>query len=445
MTGWAQTGLLCALLAPALAADVTRRGTSDWSRGAETVAVTGEALVHTAQVLATDSATGLVRGSVDAQTAQVLENLHIALSSSGSRLADVVKLNLYVRPGVSVESVIQVVQRRFPAEVAPAVSLVETNLPIQRALVGADAVATAPAAAVSGRVVIAQERLPGARGGIALSSRLAPGPRAYISGQAGPGDDVESATLESLDLLRRNLEFLGLGLSDAAQLTVFLKPMSSAPSVAESIARFFGGQAPPLSFVEWSNAQPIEIEMIAAASATDTASTEPARYLTPPGEKASPVFCRIVRVDHPTTIYFSSVRGDAGTDEPAQIRSAFERLAGASDRAGTDLRHLVKATYYVTTDAIGQTLTDIGKGIYDPARRPAAPKATVRGIGVAGGVFTMDMIAVPAMHVESEVDCGTRHRHVHSFEQRSRCLQKPSVELLVQRQAIIAAKEPEGA
>jgi enamine deaminase RidA (YjgF/YER057c/UK114 family) len=170
--------------------------------------------------------------------------------------------------------------------------------------------------------------------------------------------------------------------------------MSAASSVEKYIQEFFGGKAPPLVFVEWSNAEPIEIEMIAAGVPRPQDSLAgPVEYLTPPGEVASPVFCRIVRMNQPTTIYFSSLYGQEADDESDQIRSAFNRLRNAAGRAGTDLRHLVKATYYVTTDDVGRQLTDIRKGLYDPKRPPSASKATVAGIGVKGRVFAMDLIA----------------------------------------------------
>jgi enamine deaminase RidA (YjgF/YER057c/UK114 family) len=261
-------------------------------------------------------------------------------------------------------------------------------------LVAADAVAVGSETPLQESIVLYAGQEPGKAARAAL---LARGPRVYISGQAAPREaDLRQATRAALHLLRRNLEFLGLDLSDAVQVKSFLKPISAAPSVVEIIHEFFGGQTPPLVFVEWSNAEPIEIELIAAGPREDQHPVEPLLYLTPAGERASPVFCRIVRVDHPTTIYFSGVYG-GGAAGPEQIRTAFDLLGSAAARAGTDLRHLVKATYYVTTDEIGRQLTDIRRGLYDPTRPPAASKATVRGTGDDASFFTMDMIATPAV------------------------------------------------
>jgi enamine deaminase RidA (YjgF/YER057c/UK114 family) len=113
------------------------------------------------------------------------------------------------------------------------------------------------------------------------------------------------------------------------------------------------------------------------------------------------VFSRIARLSHPATIYYSTLYSQRAGDEPGQIRGVFAQLDAAARRARSDLRHLVKATYYVTTDDVGQQLTDIRRGLYDPERPPAASKATVAGTGVEGRVFTMDMIGVPASGTEA--------------------------------------------
>jgi enamine deaminase RidA (YjgF/YER057c/UK114 family) len=292
------------------------------------------------------------------------------------------------------------VKQRFPADARPAISLVETALIHPGALVAADAIAARSEPAVLAGIVQYSSPVFG-DSGRAHAAVLPVGPRVYISGQAAREGDVRQATFSALALLRENLEFLGLRLADTVQVKSFLKPISAASSVEKYIHEFFGGKAPPLVFVEWSNAERIEIELIAAGTPRPPGSfPEPVEYLTPPGEVASPVFCRVVRMNQPTTIYFSSLYGQGTGDESDQIRSAFDRLSSAAGRAGTDLRHLVKATYYVTTDDVGRQLTDIRKDLYDPKRPPSASKATVAGVGVEGRVFTMDMIAAPAHTVD---------------------------------------------
>ena len=69
-------------------------------------------------------------------------------------------------------------------------------------------------------------------------------------------------------------------------------------------------------------------------------------------------------------------------------------------KTGSDMRHLVKATYYVTDEDASAALNKIRPEFYDPQRAPAASKASVVGTGVPGTSVTLDMIAVPAPRKE---------------------------------------------
>jgi enamine deaminase RidA (YjgF/YER057c/UK114 family) len=78
----------------------------------------------------------------------------------------------------------------------------------------------------------------------------------------------------------------------------------------------------------------------------------------------------------------------------------FAKLERILQQSGSDLRHLVKATYYVSADAASTKLNELRPNYYDPARPPAASKAVVESVGHAGLGLSMDMIAVPAMSSE---------------------------------------------
>ena len=60
-----------------------------------------------------------------------------------------------------------------------------------------------------------------------------------------------------------------------------------------------------------------------------------------------------------------------------------------------DPRSPAKATYYVSDNDASTKLNELWPKFYDPARPPAASKAQVFGVGVAGKSLTLDMIAVP--------------------------------------------------
>ena len=59
------------------------------------------------------------------------------------------------------------------------------------------------------------------------------------------------------------------------------------------------------------------------------------------------------------------------------------------------MRHLVKATYYVSDDDAARWIDRLRPRVYDPLRPPAASKIMVHGVGMPQRTMTMDMIAVP--------------------------------------------------
>jgi enamine deaminase RidA (YjgF/YER057c/UK114 family) len=111
--------------------------------------------------------------------------------------------------------------------------------------------------------------------------------------------------------------------------------------------------------------------------------------------KSSPIFSRVARVSSPTTIYVSNLYAPS-SDPAEQVREVFGELKRILEPLDSDLRHLVKATYYITDDETSKALGSIRPEYYDPQRPPAASKALVRGTGRPGKSLTLDMLAVPA-------------------------------------------------
>jgi enamine deaminase RidA (YjgF/YER057c/UK114 family) len=68
--------------------------------------------------------------------------------------------------------------------------------------------------------------------------------------------------------------------------------------------------------------------------------------------------------------------------------------SGPSRAAISDTWSRRRITSYVTDDAASKALNDLRPNYYDPARPPAASKATVPGVGLDGRTVTLDMIAV---------------------------------------------------
>jgi enamine deaminase RidA (YjgF/YER057c/UK114 family) len=301
---------------------------------------------------------------------------------------------VYVTDASAVEAVEQVLAERLPHANRPAVGFVVTRLPHADALVAMDAVATSKSDPGRAVKIVRSAKL--FDDGSSHAAAMPQGTRVYVAGQAEKGTTLAEATRRTLESLRTTLKFLGVRETDVAQLKAFVKPMADVADVRREVTAFFGTQpVPPVAFVEWESSLPIEIELIAWGGRDR--SGDPVEYLTPPGMTASPVFSRVTRVNHSRTIYVSGLYGDDATDTASETRTIFESLRRLLDRAGSDLRHLAKATYYVSTDAASAKLNELRPEFYDPARPPSASKAMVAGVGRSGKSLTLDMIAVPAI------------------------------------------------
>ena len=333
-------------------------------------------------------------GDVNEQIEKTFENLSHALTAAGSKLHRVARLNIVVRSVDVVRPLEQAIERHFPEHGRPAVSLVQGSLPEPNAFLAMDAVATTPSQPGLGRVLWKRSGSLTGTAGISHVGILPDGPRVYVAGRTGDGD-LSEATNDALKKLKEVLDFLGLDLSSVVQVKGFLKPMSDVALVEHRTIEFFGGKAPPLVFVEWQNPKAIEMELIAAVPDGGDGDRDSIEFLTPPGMTASPVFSRLARVFHPQTIYVSGLNGRTLGRGDLQIREMFRSLDKILKQAGSDLRHLAKATYYVSDDFTSRKLNEIRPEFYDPKRPPAASKASVEGTAVFGTSLAVDMIAVP--------------------------------------------------
>ena len=77
------------------------------------------------------------------------------------------------------------------------------------------------------------------------------------------------------------------------------------------------------------------------------------------------------------------------------MRSIFSQLENILSETGSDLRHLAKATYYVSDADPSAQLNKLRPEYYDPERPPAASKVMVSGVGHPQRGITIDMIAAP--------------------------------------------------
>lgn len=346
----------------------------DAATGAARAVVVGDVpLVHTEQITAQTGAAALDR-------------LDEVLQNAGSSLGDVVRLHFYGPAESLGPSLAAELSRRFTGRYRPAVTYVATSPFGEGRPLAVDCVAASSKSTAPGRVL----RLDGA-------AILPPSNKLYVSGDASPGP-IDVATRGTLESLEKTLAFCGLDWSHVVQLKSFLQPLGAAADVRSALAAFFGTRpVPMLSFVEWRSSEkiPIEIELIAAVPPElGNKNGEPVEYLTPPHMTSSPVFSRAARISSPQTIYVGGLYGESA-DPEAQVRDIFGQLKHAVEPLRSDLRHLVKATYYVADDPVSKALGTIRPEFYDPKRPPAASKALVSGTGRKDRTLTLDMIAVP--------------------------------------------------
>ena len=363
-------------------------GVNELTGGANAVIATGAALAHTAQFF---PARGDDAGE---QANEVLGSIANALEAAGSSLEQVVKLNVYVSGADVVEPVKAVIAERFGEGARPAICLAESTLMNTAALVAMDAVATTSENPRAGVAALRNSAALAGKEGAHHVGVLPTGTRVYIAGRAARKDTVAEATHATMLEIKDTLAFLGLGLEHIVHVKSFMKPIAVMGEAEDQLIKFFDGKAPPMAFIEWTNNNPIEIEVI--ATSPDELQPMPIEYLSPPGERVSPVFSRIARVYHPTTIHISGLWGSEGADGVEQIHEIFALMKEILNETGSDIDHLAKATYYPANDDLSRQLNEIRPEYYDPKRPPAASKALVVGTGFAGRTITFDMIAVPS-------------------------------------------------
>ena len=360
------------------------------------VVVEQGALVHTAILYPLD-AQGRLQGGADAhaQAAAVLDGVATALRAAGSDLDRIARLHVYVADDSVTPSVDRLLAERFTGAVKPAVTLVESRIPHAGVLVAMDAVGvtrrskTVPPERI---VVTGLAPVPGDGAHVAVQADgafvIVSGRAAQLLHRAAHGG-LEAAVRGTMEQLRGDLRRVGLGLGHIVQVKAFLGDIARAADLQRIVASTFQGTAPPQVVTEWRGGSlPVEIELVATAPG----ATSAAERLTLV-EPISARYSRIARVFGGRPIFVSGLTGTSD-DPAAQVREVFEELRRVLAASGSDMRHLAKATYYVSDKAADQEINTVRPSIYDATRPPAASKISVPGTGRPGKRTVIDMIAV---------------------------------------------------
>jgi enamine deaminase RidA (YjgF/YER057c/UK114 family) len=350
------------------------------------------ALVHTAMMFPEDAG-GRLHGGDDPRTqaVRVLANLELALTAAGTSLDHLVRLHVYVADASITPRIDGLLTEQWRGrERKPAVTLVESAMPRPGVLVAMDAIAaTAPAGEPGRPAYFTAAGLPQRTPRASHAAIQPPGPFVIVSGRAARGE-FDAAVRETMAQLGGDLEKVGLTFEHAVQIKTFLSDMRQADRLEAIVAEAFGaGRVPPQVVTEWrQDAIPAEIELIASAPRQQGGLAR-VELIEPIGGR----FSRVARVDGGNLVFLSGLYGSAA-DPAAQVDEMFAELARLLKEAGSDMRHLVKATYYVADRAADDRINAIRPTVYDPERPPAASKLNVRGTGRPGKASTFDMIAV---------------------------------------------------
>lgn len=386
------------------------------------VLVSDAALAHTTQLIANNHDAA----SLDQEIRSVFDHLSATLSDLDSSKQDLIKLNFYVADNETAAEALKFL-KSWCADNAPIpVCTVTTALPQGRKF-AVDAVFVARKVEADAKVTHQlslgddgkNEKVSTNRARVSV---LPKGDVVYLSGQAQQGEDLASATRATLQGLLKTLQGLQLDREDIVRVKCFMQPMSQGGMVDQEIESFFAGRTvPAVSHVEWIRGvgnRPIEIEFVAAAPMAKTSET--VSYHTPPGMKGSPVFSRVARIHGNRRVYASGMIADGDRDGAAQVHSIFQQLIRQLKPTRSNLRHLAKATYYVTDSDVSAQLNSIRPHFYDPKRPPAASKAMVQGTGFAGRTISIDMIAAPESPLLSVLPpLSAKHKPTRVLEYKS--------------------------
>ncbi|MFO7907966.1 MAG: RidA family protein [Planctomycetota bacterium] len=352
-------------------------------------------LVHTRQLFPFDSQGKLVgEGSADEQIEQLLANLETVLQDSGAEMAKLVRVNVYALSTSIVTRFHQRLSERLDADVRPAITSVLTPSPYRGVVVAADAVAGA--ADSDDAVELKRCKSIASNEQCADAAILPAGGIAYLSGHPEGFDLTTLPTTQSMTRLMKTLGQLKLAPEDVVQVKVFVNPITDAEEVLREVQAFFPDQlAPPVVFVEWFASVPVEIEMIAHLRPSD-GPAEPVEYYDPPEFRPSATFSRVALTRTDRQIYIAGLYANEPSRGQPQADLLFGQLDEVLKKTGSDMRHLVKATYYVSDDDAARWVDRTRPKVYDPVRPPAASKVMVHGVGHSQRTMTIDMIAVEA-------------------------------------------------
>ncbi|MGQ9504012.1 MAG: RidA family protein [Thermogutta sp.] len=360
--------------------------------GWSAVCIQGYPLIFTGQVFAENGSGDGKASELTSELTSAWGRLEAILEKAGSQKDMIVRLNLSVSKEDDVPQVIAFVRQQLTSDSFPALTLVVTPLPREKARVAFDAIAYLDGQSTDVKAIRLSDGSNGPRDAVVCP----PGGLIFFSGQPDK-NPLPTAAENAITALLAAAKDLHVEKADIMQIRVFIQPISESPTVLEVLQQVFAeGPLPPVVFTEWIASAPVEIEMIARLSAQAVVGNDRVRFYNPPGVKPSPTFSRVAIIQTDRLIFLPGMLSRKEGSGQEQVNDIFAQMTEGLTLTGSDLQHMAKATYYVVDKEASDAMDAVRKKLYNPDRPPAASKVTVHGVGLAGRTASLDVIAVPA-------------------------------------------------
>ncbi|MCP4855545.1 MAG: hypothetical protein GY903_13725 [Fuerstiella sp.] len=346
-------------------------------------------LAYTRQILAIDADPG------DFGAGELIKKLETIAALRDAKLSDVVRLNIFLADERKVlrAAAEKMVVDHWPAGKTPALTFIPGRIPGNVPL-ACDAVIALNQESQNVVPITDSE----AKSQLKVAAFVAPAARdiIYASGRAMKGKAYEESVPLAIDALLKDYVFTqGATRNDVLQIRAYIGDLDHWVKAKKLIQQTLAADvAPPIVFIQWARNDSVEIEFITSAP-YKAKTTETVSFKTPKTLKKSPVFSRIALLHSDTLTFMSGMVGSTNHNPEMQVASLFDELQLRAKAVGSDLRHLVKATYLVSDQHVDQAVNALRPNYYDPERPPAASKIFRKSIGVDGRHLLVDMITVP--------------------------------------------------
>ena len=347
-------------------------------------------LAYTGQIRAIDADQG------DFGARVLMEKLGMIAALRAANLSDVVRLNVFLADDSDElrEAAEEMVIDHWRPGKTPAVTFIPGRLPGDVPL-ACDAVIALDQE--STEVLPINEDAANLR--FKIDAFVAPASRdmIYASGRAAKGKSYQETVPATIKMLLEDYVYTqGATDNDVLQVRAYVGDMQNWSEAEKLIEQTLAADVPPpIVFVEWAKTDSVEIELI-ASSPGKAETTETVTFFTPDSMKASPVFSRVALLHSRSVTFMSGMVGTTSESPEAEVRSVFDELKARAEAVGSDIRHLVKATYLVSDADVDRSVSVLRPNYYDPKRPPAASKIFRASVGVDDRHLLVDMIAAPA-------------------------------------------------